>query len=206
METLFADVRHALRQLWRAPSFTIAAVAALGLGIGVNTAIFSVVNAVLLRPVPFPDPDRLVFFENASPQGNGPAASPAKFALWRKQTEVIQDAAAFNTGVMNLTDGDVPEQVKTGRVSADAFKLFGAPIVRGRSFSAAEDAPKGPKVVLISQGLWARHFSSSPEIIGRTISLSGDPYEVIGVVGQSFEFKDLGPQPDVWVPFQLDPE
>ena len=94
MDNLIADVRHALRQLWHAPSFTIAAVAALALGIGVNTAIFSVVDAVLLRPVPFPDPDRLVFFENTTPQGNGANASPAKFAHWRKQTEVIQDSAA----------------------------------------------------------------------------------------------------------------
>jgi predicted permease len=206
MDNLLADVRHAFRQLWHAPSFTIAAVAALALGIGVNTAIFSVVDAVLLQPVPFLDPDRLVFFETASAQGNGPGASPAKFAHWRKQTEVIQDAAAFNTGVMNLTDGAVPEQVKSGRVSVDAFKLFGTPIVRGRSFSSAEDAPKGPKVVLISQGLWSRHFGASPDVVGKTISLSGESYEVIGVVGQAFRFEDLGPQPDVWLPFQLDPE
>jgi predicted permease len=206
MDNLFADVRHAFRQLWRAPSFTIAAVAALALGIGVNTAIFSVVDAVLLQPVPFPDPDRLVFFENTSPQGNGPAASPAKFAHWSKQTEVIQDPAAFNTGIMNLTDGEVPEQVKSARFSGNAFKLFGAPIIRGRSFSAEEDSPKGPKVVLISQALWNRHFGSSPDAIGKTISLSGEAYEVVGVVGQTFRFQDLGPQPDVWTPFQLDPE
>jgi putative ABC transport system permease protein len=206
MDNLIADVRHALRQLWHAPSFTIAAVAALALGIGVNTAIFSVVDAVLLRPVPFADPDRLVFFENTSPQGNGAAASPAKFAHWRQQTEVIQDSAAFNTGIMNLTDGEVPEQVKLGRLTADGFKLFGVPIIRGRSFSTAEDAPKGPKVVVISQGLWNRHYGGSPDVVGKTISLSGEQYEVIGVVGQGFHFEDLGPQPDVWVPFQLDPE
>jgi putative ABC transport system permease protein len=206
MDNLIADVRHALRQLWHAPSFTIAAVAALALGIGVNTAIFSVVDAVLLQPVPFPDPDRLVFFETASAQGSGPGASPAKFAHWRRQTEVIQDAAAFNTGILNLTDGDLPEQLKSARASADTFKLFGAPIVRGRSFSAEEDAPKGPKVVLVSQGLWNRHYGASPDIVGKTISLSGEPYEVIGVVGQGFQFQDLGPQPDIWVPFQLDPE
>ena len=107
---------------------------------------------------------------------------------------------------MNLTDGEVPEQVKLGRLSADGFKLFGAPIIRGRSFSAAEDAPKGPKVVVISQGLWNRHYGGSPDVIGKTISLSGEQYEVIGVVGQGFHFEDLGPQPDVWIPFQLDPE
>src|SRR5215470_3378958 len=129
MDNLLADVRHAFRQLWHAPSFTIAAVAALALGIGVNTAIFSVVTAVLIQTVPFPDPDRLVFFENSSPQGNNPAASPAKFAHWRKQTDVIQDPAAFTTSVMNLTDGEVPAQVKSARISADGFKLFSAPII-----------------------------------------------------------------------------
>src|SRR4029450_5599202 len=141
-------------------------------------------------PVPFPDPDRLVFFENTSPQGNGAAASPAKFAHWRKQTEVIQDPAAFNTGIMNLTDGEVPEQLKMARVSADGFKLFGAPIIRGRSFSASEDLPKGPKVVVISQGLWNRHFGGSPDVVGKSVSLSNEQYEVIGVVGQSFHFDD----------------
>src|SRR5262245_42710073 len=206
MDKLIADVRHALRQLWHAPSFTLAAVAALALGIGVNTAIFSVVDAVLLKPVPFPDPDRLVFFENTTPQGNGANASPAKFAHWSRQTDVIQDPAAFNTGVMNLTDGEVPEQVKLGRVSGNGFKLFGAPIIRGRAFSPAEDAPKGPKVVVISEGLWKRHFGASQDVIGKTVSLSGESYEIVGVVGQSFRFEDLGPQPDVWVPFQLDPE
>src|SRR5262245_20620877 len=206
MENLIADVRHALRQLWHAPSFTVAAVAALALGIGVNVAIFSVVNAVLLQPVPFPDAERLVFFETASAQGAGPGASPAKFAHWSKQTEVIQDPAAFNTGIMNLTDGATPEQVKTGRISVNAARLFGMPIVRGRAFSAADDAPKGPKVVLISQGLLNRHFGGNADLVGKTISLSGESYEVIGVVGQNFRFEDLGPQPDVWVPFQLDPE
>jgi len=206
MDNLLADVRHACRQLWRTPSFTIAAVAALALGIGVNTAIFSVVDAVLLKPVPFPDPDRIVFFETASAQGAGPGASPAKFAHWSRQTEVIEEPAAFNTGILNLTDGEVPEQVRLGRISANGFKLFGMPIVRGRAFSAAEDAPRGPKVALISQGLLNRHFGANAEMVGKTISLSGEPYEVIGVVGQRFRFDDLGPQPDVWVPFQLDPE
>ncbi len=206
MDNFLADVRHALRQLWRTPSFTVAAVAALALGIGVNTAIFSVVNAVLLQPVPFPDPDRLVFFETASAQGAGAAGSPAKFAHWSRQTEVIESPAAFNTGLMNLTDGEVPEQVKTGRISVNGPKLFGMPIVRGRAFAAADDAPKGPRVALISQGLLNRHFGANADLVGKMISLSGEPYEVVGVVGQNFRFEDLGPQPDVWLPFQLDPE
>src|SRR4029077_10080844 len=131
METFLADVKQALRQLRRSPSFTFAAVAALALGIGVNTAIFSVVDAVLLQPVPFPDPDRLVFFMNTSPRGSGPGASPAKFAQWRKETSVTQDAAALREGVLNYTGGDVPEQLNSAQVSANYFKLLGASIVRG---------------------------------------------------------------------------
>src|SRR5262245_21537212 len=130
MDTLLADVRHAFRQLWHAPSFTIAAVAALALGIGVNTAIFSVVNAVLLRPVPFPDPDRLVVFMNMSPQGQGgPAASPAKFQHYREQSDVVQDVSAYRTGVVNYTGGTAPEQLRSAQVSSDFFRLFGAPVV-----------------------------------------------------------------------------
>ena len=206
MDTLLADIRHSLRLLWRTPSFSLAAVAALALGIGVNTAIFSVVNAVLLTPVPFPEPDSLVMFMNTNPQGQGMGASPAKFAKWRKETNVIQDAAAIRTGVMNLTTGDKPEQLRSGQVSADFFKLFGAPVIQGRSFSAEEDLPRGPRVVLISEGLWTRSFGNDPSIVGKPISLAGQSYTVIGIVGSSFQPEDLGPVPDVWTAFQLDPE
>src|SRR5262245_19396587 len=105
------DVHHCLRMFRQSWAFTVAAVAALALGIGVNTAIFSVVNAVLLKPVPYPDPNRLVLFMNTSAQGSGPAASPAKFAHWRQQTSVIQDSAAFRTGIVNYTGGEFPEQL-----------------------------------------------------------------------------------------------
>src|SRR5436190_15672294 len=126
MENLIKDVRHSLRMFRQDPAFTFAAVAALALGIGANTAIFSIVNAVLLKPITFPDADQLVFFVNTSPQGQGPAASPAKFAHWRKQTDVIQDAAAFRAGIVNLTIGAVPEQLRSGQVSAEYFKLLRA--------------------------------------------------------------------------------
>src|SRR5205085_3157631 len=131
METFLQDVKHSLRIFRQSPGFTAAAVAALALGIGLNTAIFSVVNTVLLKPAPFPDPDRLVLFQNTSPQGSGGGASPAKFQHWREQTSVVQDVAAFRTGVVNWTGGDFPEQLRSAQVSADYFRLFGAPILRG---------------------------------------------------------------------------
>src|SRR3982751_2501378 len=139
METLLQDVKQSLRILRQSPGFTAAAVAALTLGIGTNTAIFSVVNSVLLRPAPFPDPDRLVLFQNLSPGGAGTGASPTKFQHWREQTGVVQDVAAFRTGVVNLTGGTVPEQLQSAQVSADYFRLFGASTILGRTFSREED-------------------------------------------------------------------
>jgi putative ABC transport system permease protein len=203
-ETLLKDLKQSLRILRQNPAFTLAAVAALALGIGANTAIFSVVNAVLLRPVDAPDPDRLVLFMNTSPQGSGPAASPAKFEHYRRQADVVTEVSAFRTGVVNDTSGDVPEQLRSGQVTADFFRLFGAPIARGRTFDASEDAPGGPQVAVLSYELWTRRFASDPNILGRAISLSGAPHVVVGVLGP-FSFREFGPKPDVWVPFQLDP-
>ena len=130
METFLQDLRHSLRTARQSPAFTVAAVAALALGIGANTAIFSVVNTVLLRPLPYPDPNRLVVFLNTSPQGSGPGASPTKFNNWRRQTSAFQDVSAYRFSVVNLTEGD-PEQIATAHVSADFFRLFGAPVVAG---------------------------------------------------------------------------
>ena len=137
MELFLQDLRHAFRMFRQNRVFTAAAVAALALGIGANTAIFSVVSAVLLKPLPFPEPDNVVFFMSTNRQGQGgPASSPAKFAHWRQQTTVIQDATAYRTNVVNYTGGAVPEQLRAGQVSADYFKLFGAPLFKGRTFSA----------------------------------------------------------------------
>jgi predicted permease len=205
MEKLLQDLKHSLRAFRQSPGFTCAAVLALALGIGTNTAIFSVVNSVLLKPAPFPDPDRLVLFENTSPQGSGTGASPAKFQHWREQTTVVQDVAAFATGVVNLTGGAYPEQLHSAQVSAGYFRLFGAPIVRGRTFTQQEDLPHGEKVAVLSENCWQRRFASDPQIIGKTISLGGDPYVVIGIVGAGFDFREFGSAPDVWVAFQLDP-
>src|ERR1700750_280839 len=146
MESFVRDLRQALRMFAQSPAFSLAAVAALTLGIGANTAIFSVVNAVLLKPVGVPDPDRVIVFMNVSPRGSGPAASPAEFAHYRQQTDVVQDVSAFNTGVMNYTGGSFPEQLRSGRVSVDFLKLIGAPVLLGRTFTADEDRPAGPRV------------------------------------------------------------
>src|SRR5688572_17417379 len=139
MEAFVKDLRHSLRMFAQTPAFTLAAVAALTLGIAANTAIFSVVNAVLLKPVALPEAARVVVFMNVSPNGTGPAASPAKFAHYRLQDQVVEHVSAFNTGIMNFTGGSFPEQLRSGRVSADFFKLTGAPFVIGRAFLPEED-------------------------------------------------------------------
>jgi predicted permease len=204
VDAFLKDLRQSLRMFVQNPAFSLAALAALTLGIGANTAIFSVVNAVLLRPAAFPDPDRVVIFMNTSPQGMGAAASPAKFEHWRQQSAVVQDVTAFNTGVVNYTGGEFPEQLRSARVSADFFRLFGATIVRGRAFTPEEDRPLGPRVVVLSHGLWLSRFGSDPAVIGKSISLSSEPYEIVGVTGP-FDFREFGPDPQVWIPFQLDP-
>jgi predicted permease len=203
LEAFVRDLKQSFRMFRQSPAFTGAAVAALTLGIGANTAIFSVVNAVLLRPVPFPDPDRLVLFLNTSPQGGGPGASPAKFQHWRALDSVVQDVSVFRTGIMNYTGGTFPEQLRSGQVSVDFFKLFGAPIIRGRSFTPAEDMPDAERVVVISQRFWETRFNRAEDVIGKSISLSGEPYTVVGVLSNEFDFSEYGPQPQVWHPFQL---
>jgi predicted permease len=206
MDAFIQDLRHSFRVLRKNPGFAAAALAALTLGIGANTAIFSVVNAVMLRPVALPEPDRLVYFMNVTPGGQGPAASPAKFLHWRAQADVVTDVSAFNTGVMNYTGGSFPEQLRSGRASEDFFKVIGATFDKGRSFRPEEDLPGGEKTVVISHNFWQTRFNTAPDITGKTLSLGGEPYAVIGVLGKDVTFRDFGGQdPDVWVAFQIDP-
>src|SRR5512142_3153450 len=180
MDAFRNDFRYTLRTLIKAPAFTLAAIAALTLGIGANTAIFSVLNAVLLKPLSAPDADRVVFFMNTSPQGSGPAASPAKFAHYRRQTSVVEQASAFTGAAVNYTGaGGAVEQFQAGRVSVDFFRLFGAPVINGRTFSSDEDRPNGPRVAMLSYGVWTRRFGADPAIVGRAITIGNEPYTVI---------------------------
>jgi putative ABC transport system permease protein len=205
VEHFLQDLRYCLRILRQQPTFTIAAVVALALGIGATTAVFSVVDAILLRPFPYPDPDRIVLFMNKGPNGSQPGASPAKFAHWSRQTDAVQDASAFRTSIVNYTGGDTPEQVTAGQVSAPFFHLLGARTILGRTFTSEEALPNGPRVAVLSHGWWTRRFGADPAIIGKTISLSGDPYVVIGVIGREFDPSEFGDNPDVWTAFQIDP-
>jgi putative ABC transport system permease protein len=205
MNDLLVDLRFTIRTLMKAPAFTLAAVAALTLGIGANTAIFSVVNAVLLKPVDAPESDRIVTFMNTSPQGSGPGASPAKFMHWRRQADVVQDVSAYRSNIVNFTGGDVPEQLRAGQVSADFFRLFGVPTLHGRTFSDEEDRPNVGKTVVLSHGLWVRRFGGDTAIVGKSIALGGEPFAVIGVLAPSFEVEIFDGIPELFIPFQFDP-
>ncbi|MFT4112522.1 ABC transporter permease [Silvibacterium sp.] len=205
MGTFLGDLRHALRMFVKSPGFALAAVGALALGIGANTAIFSVVNAVLLKPLTYPDSDRIVHMMQKGPDGSGWAASPTKYNMWRTETgSVLQDMAAYDFGGpgFNLT-GDHPEQVHGIHASEAFFRLFGAPVMLGRTFTPQEDSPNGGKVVVLSYGLWQKRYGGDPQIVGRSISLGNEPYTVVGVLGQSFQ---SDPEAELFVPFQLDPQ
>jgi len=200
------DVRHSFRLLLKdGTSFTLTAVVALALGIGANTAIFSLVNTVLLKEPPFPQANRIVLLETKTPHGSFSGGSPAKFAYWSQQPEILDDVSAFAGGVSNWTGGHFPQQLRIERVSANYFRLFGVPIVLGRPFNAREDRPNAARVVVIGEGVWKSHFASDPQILGKTMTLGSEPYVITGVVSSSFDFQDFGDQPEVWVPFQLDP-
>jgi predicted permease len=203
MDDFWQDLRYAFRVLIANPAFTVTAVAALALGIGANTAIFTVVNAVLLKPLSYPDPERMVQLMNTGPDGQWAAASPTKFNNWRAQTSVLQDVTAYDFGGpgFNLT-GAVPEQIHGIHASEAYFRLFGAPVMLGRTFTPQEDSPNGGHVVVISYGLWQRKFGGNPKIVGTALSLGNEPYTILGVLGQSFQ---SDPVSDIWLPFQIDP-
>jgi putative ABC transport system permease protein len=218
MTTLLQDLRYALRMLRKNPGFTAVAVLTLALGIGANTAIFTLVNAVLLRPLPYPEPDRIVqLIWRGSEQGQkDEGASIPEFVAWREQAQGLEDFAFYDLeGALssngteiymigpgiNLT-GDRPERLTSIHVSAGYFRLFGAPMEIGRPFTAQEDIPHGPRVVVISDGFWRRRFGADRSLLGKAILLGGEPHVVIGVLAPGF---DIDLNSDVWLPLRTDP-
>ncbi|WP_321477628.1 ABC transporter permease [uncultured Paludibaculum sp.] len=204
MEKLIKDVRHALRMLARSPGFTAVAVAALALGIGANTAIFSVVNGILLQPLPYSQADRMVRLNLKFPNGNSPSISIPKYMAWKANTPGLQYICAYNSSGpgLNLTGGSTPEQVKGIHVSADYFQVFDATPALGRVFSPEEDRPNGPMVAVLSHGLWQRRFGGDPSVIGRVLVLNGEAYSVIGVLRPAFRSY---PPSEIFLPLQADP-
>jgi putative ABC transport system permease protein len=196
------DLRHALGAMRRAPAFTASAVLTLALGIGANTAVFSVVNAVLLRPLGYPDSDRIVQFYLASKDGeaHGQSIPDLRFLLDRAGS--VQDISAydFNQSEMGLTSG-VPQQVHGIHVTSNYFQLFGTPMRIGRAFNRVEDRVNGPKVAVLSYALWEHRFAGDERIVGKAISLDKQSYTVIGVTAEGFH---SAPEAQLWIPFQFD--
>jgi putative ABC transport system permease protein len=203
IETFGADIRHGVRLLAKNPGFTVTAVATLVLGIGANTAIFSVINAALLRPLPFPDPDRVVLVFETRVQNNANAipAAPGTFADWRVQAQAFQALAATADTELNMLSQGEPERVKAQYVSANFFDLLGTRPMLGRGFRTDEDLPGATPVAIITNGLWKQRFGGDPGVIGRSITLDADRYTVIGVLppGSYAGFEQL------YVPFVLPP-
>ena len=208
LKDLGQDLRYGLRMLMRNPGFTIVAVIALALGIGANSAIFSVVNTVLLKPLPYKNPDGLVMvWEEATHQGfpfNTP--SPANFIDWREQNTVFEGMAAMAQQSFNLTGVGEPERFDGRRVSANIFALLGVEPVLGRTFRPDEDKP-GTRVVLLSYGVWQRRFGADPAIIGRPVNLNDQSYTVVGVMPASVDLPSIDDWHDqLWVPIAFNAE
>ena len=200
MNGLLQDLRYALRQLRKSPGFTIVAVLTLALGIGANTAMFSVINSVLLRGLPFPNASRVMVVWKTMSNGNPNAFSTPEFLEWRDQGGLTGHMGAFSAIGMNLGGKVVPERIAGGRINNDLLSLLGVQPVQGRLFASQEDTPGGARVLLLSHALWATRFGSKP-ILGEPVDLDGTPYTVVGVMPPRFHV--LSDQELFWVPLQL---
>lgn len=208
MEALIQDVRYSIRLLRKQPMVTVMAVLILALGIGANTAIFSVVNAVLIRPLPYPEPHRLVWMWNNN-RSSGVEREPLSFPNFvdfRDQNKSFEDVAGFTTWLPILTHDEEPERIRASQVSAGFFPVLRAEAASGRTFATEEDRPGKNRVAVISHSLWKRRYGSDREVVGKPITLDGNVYTVVGVLREGFQH----PEPDerrlteLWIPLGLD--
>lgn len=197
MQSLLLDLRYALRSLLRTPAFTVVAVATLALGIGANTAIFSLVNAVLLRPLPYPAADRLYVINESANGSFERHVSGHEYAEWRDQNRTFQDVLMYEGGGFNITGSGEPGSLFAHSVSANYFKVLGSRAILGREFREGEDRRGANRVVVLSEVLWRSRFAADTAVVGRAIRLNGEQYAVIGVMGaRSFD-------PQLWVPADM---
>src|ERR1700741_73729 len=202
MGTFVQDIRYAIRMLAKNPGFTIIAVLTLALGIGANTAIFSVVSGVLLRPLPYPEPDRLISLSEKTANFESSSISYPNFLDWQRQNTSFSAMAAYRQEDYSLTGNGETERVRVGMISHNFFDILGIHPVAGRLFTAEEDRLGTTKVALIGAGLWERKFGASPDILGKTLTINGDGYTVVGIIPRDFRldgvnFDDIK---DVYVP------
>ncbi len=203
MSSLVQDLRYGVRALRRSPMFAAVAILTLALGIGANTAIFSVVDAVLLRPLPFHQPERLVNLWGSYPASGRTSTSLPDFRDWRAQLTTLRDVSAFTGTAYNLTGRGEPERVQGVAATATFFRTFGAKPALGRFFADGEDRDNAERVVVLGHGLWMRHFGGRPNVLGETVTLNGVARTVVGVAPEGFR---VGGAAELWVPFNLDAE
>jgi putative ABC transport system permease protein len=207
MQTLLQDLRYGARMLRKRPGFTLIAVITLALGIGANTAIFSVVNAVLLRPLPFPENDRVmqVFLNNPETAKGRGGYGNADFLALKERNQSFEKVAAFAPGnQFSLTGVGAPEKVIGAVVSADFFDVLGVKARRGRTFLADEDKPASQRTVVVTQLFWEKHLRADPNVIGQTAVLNGEDYTIIGILPPDFRFSSIGPS-ELFTPLQINP-
>ncbi len=207
LETLMQDLRYGLRMLAKSPGFTAVAVITLALGIGANTAIFSAVYAVLLKPLPFASPDQLVrvFEANEAAGITGGGCSYQEYLEWRRQNHVFSGMAAVQGHELTLTGRDEPMVVKVGDVTADFFSVLGVAPLAGRTFLPADGEEGSAPVAVLSEGLWRSRFGADPDLIGRTIDLDKRPFTVVGVMPGNFRFELDGRGGQLWIQVVQDP-
>lgn len=202
MSNILKDIRYGIRSLVRHPGFTAVAVITLALGIGANTAIFSVVNAVLLKPLPFNDPERLVWVWDTQPQLATTPTSLPDFLGWKDQNKSFEHLAAFISGNMFLDAGDGTTDTRVGLVTPELFSVFHVSPILGRTFTYEETLPGRFRMAVLSHSMWQNRFGSDPNVVGRTIQLSGAAYTIIGVMQPGFSYPDRA---ELWRPLPIDP-
>lgn len=198
------DLRFGFRTLLKSPGFSAVAILALALGAGANSAIFSVVNAVLLRPLPYGNPDRLVMIWGKNPSAARDAISVPDFVDYRDQNQVFEQMASFSYDDFTLSAGDEPEHVQGAMVSANYFSVLGVNFTRGRAFLREEDQPGASRVIIVSDGLWKRRFGSDPSFAGQTILLNGASFTVVGIAPPGFQSPNPEDKPQLWAPLSFD--
>jgi putative ABC transport system permease protein len=205
---MLSDFRFGARTLLRTPATTLAAVVALALGIGANTTIFSVVHAVLLKPLPYDAADRIVMVWQDLRKRGGPSdewATPGNYVDWKAETSVFESLGVARGAPAILTAGSDAEQVQAGVVSASYFDVFGVRPVLGRGFTSADELPNAPRVVVLSDALWKQRYGGNRGILGRTIDINDQPFEVIGVMGAGFQPPIVAPDAQLWIPVGINP-
>jgi len=207
-ETLWQDLRFGARTLFRSPGFAAIAILTLALGIGANAAIFSVLNAVLLRPLPWAEPDRAVMIWSKWTAFDKTWVAEGEVVDYRKRSQTLQEVATWSEGQVNLTGDQEPERVAGARVSANTFPTLGVAPMIGRTFTAQEDLPNGPRLVVLGHGLWNRRYSADASLIGRSVFINGNSFEVVGVMPPGFvlptDFRNPEPT-QLWTPLQMNP-